>query len=138
MSKHEMVNVSVGEIDVDLSAGKIVDLIAALQGVLDSVPAEFRDVATVNFAAYDWEGIFCEYERPMTDEEYEAQREKIERQRLAAAKAAENREIDEWLRNIRLSTGMIDRDEAMNFLKNNPDANNYHPSVYRAGRHGHA
>lgn len=138
MSKQEMVNVSVGEIDVDLSAGKIVDLIAALQGVLDSVPAEFRDVATVNFAAYDWEGIFCEYERPITEEEIQARAAEIERQRLRAANAAQNRELEGWIRNIRLGAGIIDRDEAMNFLKTNADANSYHPAVYRNGYHGHA
>lgn len=134
MSEEEMVTVAVGELDMDLTDGKIIDLIAALQGILDTVPEEFRDSAEVNFSAYDWNGIFCGYHRPMTDEEKQARMARIERQRLAK----QNRETDEWIRNIRLGAGILDRDEAMIFLRTNPEANHYHPDVYRTGRHGHA
>jgi hypothetical protein len=134
----EMITETVPDSDVIGGSNCIVDLIAHLQATLEKVPEEFRSVATIEIEAYDWIGSQVTYQRPITEAEVVARLDRIERQRLYAAKSAENRQIDAWLRNIRLNTGIMDRDDAMEFLRTNPDANHYHPDVFRTGNHGHA
>ncbi|MEY9198731.1 hypothetical protein ABIA16_003847 [Sinorhizobium fredii] len=134
----EMITETVADSDVVGGTNRVVDLIADLQSKLECIPEEFRSVAVLEIEAYDWMGSCITYERPITDEEIAARAARIEEQRQRASMASENRQIDEWLRNIRLGAGILDRDEAMNFLRTNPDANNYHPAVYRTGYHGHA
>jgi hypothetical protein len=134
----EMITETVPDSDFVDHTIRVVDLIANLQATLEKIPEEFRSVAVLEIEAYDWMGSQVTYQRPITQQEIDARLEKIERQRQYAAKAAENREIDAWLRNIRLGSGIRDRDEAMEFLRTNPDACNYHPDVYRTGNHGHA
>ena len=134
----EMITETVADSDVIGSTNRIVDLIADLRAKLESVPEEFRDSATLEVWAYDWEGSCITYERPITEEEIAAGIESIEAQRRRADKAAKNRQTEAWLRNIRIGARIPDRDEAMEFLRTSPEANQYHPDVYRTGRHGHA
>ncbi|MBX4941123.1 hypothetical protein [Rhizobium binae] len=134
----EMITERVDDSDIVGSSIRVVDLIAALQAVLERVPQDFRAVATLEIEAWDWNGSHIEYERPITDAEIAARAAAIEEQRQRAAKAKADREVEAWLRNIRINTGIKDRDEAMEFLRTNADANHYHPAVFRTGNHGHA
>jgi hypothetical protein len=134
----EMITETVADSDVIGGTNCIVDLIAALQAKLETIPEQFRGTATLEICAYDWDGSHIEYERPITDAEIADRAARIEAQRQRAAKASDDRQLETWLRNIRIA-GITDRDEAMEFLRTDPDANNYHPDVYhRSGNHGHA
>lgn len=138
MKKGDMLTETVADSDVMGGSNRIVDLIAKLQEKLECIPEEFRSVAVLEIEAYDWFGSRITYERPVTDEEIKARLDEIDRQRARASKALQDREIESWIRNIRLGAGIMDRDEAREFLETNPEANNYHPDLYRTGRHGHA
>jgi len=126
----EMITETVDDSDVIGSYNRVVDVIADLQAALERIPEQFREAATLEIWAYDWEGSCITYERPITPEEIAERAACIEAQRLRASKAAENRQVEEWLRNIRIYTGITDRDEAMEFLRTNQEANRYHPDVF--------
>ena len=134
----EMITERLPDSDVISGSNRIVDLIALLQAKLEEIPEEFRSVATVEVNAYDWEDSYIEYERPITEAETAERLARIDARRQRAAETKDRREVEEWIRNIRIYAGIMDRDEAMNFLQTDTEANNYHPSVYRTGQHGHA
>jgi hypothetical protein len=121
-----MKTITVTDNDVVGSDTRLVDVIAALQDALAKIPEEFRDVAELEIWAYDWEGSCVTYSRPLTNDEQAERLAGIERQRLHADKNMN----DEWLRNVRIATGLTDRALALEFIQNNPDANQYHPDIY--------
>lgn len=133
MTNREMITETVSDSDVVGSCNTLVELIAELQAALSKVPEEFRGSATLNVEAYDWCGSNVTYERPITDAEIAESAAVIERQRQNAAKHEKTREFDEWVRNVRINTDMKDRDEAVAFIKSDPQANKFHPDAYRGG-----
>ncbi|WP_320203738.1 hypothetical protein [Agrobacterium rosae] len=129
----EMIKVDVCEVELDGNQS-IVGLITKLQAALDMVPSEFRDVATVHFAAYDWEGVFVEYDRPPTEEERAAADAVFaDRQKLIQATSASD--MEQWIRKLRLrylslTRGpgeSLTREEAMEMIVNDEEVVSLHP-----------
>lgn len=116
------VTLAEGICDGDL---RVIDLIVSLQKALAGIPEEFRDIATLEIYAYDWEGSEITYTRPMTQDELDSREAAIEKQRLAADAGY----CGGWLRNVRMNV-TSDRAEAEAFIRSSSEANKYHPDVY--------
>lgn len=104
----------------------LAEFIALLQDALNRVPEQFRHLATFNIHAYDCDGVDVTYERPVTFEERAAKAALIESQRRTIVVQERQRKMDEWIRNVRISTGM-NRDEAIAFIEGSTESNQYHP-----------
>lgn len=113
--------------DGDCGDVTVATLISRLTAALEMVPVEYRSVARLEIYAYDWDGSAVTFERPMTDVEIAARHAAIEQQR----QNAEARFNEEWVRNVRLYVGIANRSEAREFIATNPEANAYHPDVFK-------
>jgi hypothetical protein len=112
----------------DIGQTNLKSLIARLQSVLDSVPAEHREAATLEVLAYDWEGVDVFYNRQMTDAEYQEHVAVVDAQR----KATDGPLREDWIRNVRMNGPMgpgAPRDWAVSFIRDNPESNRFHPDL---------
>ncbi len=108
----------------------LVQVVAQLRSILNSVPEECRDIAVLDIEAYDWLGVSVRYERPMTPEEEAERLAKINAQREAI-----NGPIHpDWIRNIRMYGPYSDRSEAEIYIRENAESLKYHPDVYQPPR----
>jgi len=125
MSAVDTVKVVIGKDDVvGNNVHSLVGLISALQAELEKIPEENRASAEVEIWAYDWEGSCVSYVREMTQAEKSARLAEIDRQRAFA----DSRMRDDWLRAVRMRYG-LGRDEAIEFIRTNADANELHPDL---------
>lgn len=120
----ETIEIELDDSDVIDGDQSLAELIASLQSLLDRVPEEHVQAARIKVFAHDWEGSCVSYIREMTNEEKSARLAVIDRQRDFVGKTVR----DDWLRAVRMRYG-LGRDEAIEFIKTNADANELHPDL---------
>ena len=80
---------------------RLVDAIKILQDALDALPAEYRDIATLEMDAYDWGDTYVEVIRQPNADEI-AKSEKLIADRAALISMSSKSDIEEWVRNVRV------------------------------------
>lgn len=112
----------------------VLEFIAYLQRGLEAIPEEYRQTASLDLAAYDWEGIFIGYTRPMTDEERAAiQATLLEGQELVASSTPD--EIEAWIRGVRFRIDS-DRDSATALVMSGKAPKELHQRYLKASKMG--